>query len=153
MSALLKSKNASFTFCSNNSFTPGCPLGCSTTAADVTVTRTFAFAVPPGPVAVITYVVELAGCTGVLPSGATLPTSGWISRSVAFVDVQESVTVSPAFTVVGDALSVTVGCTAVSAGVDAGACEATFLPQPPTNAKKPIRPANSANFRKLLLFI
>jgi hypothetical protein len=69
------------------------------------------------------------------------------------VDVHDSVTVSPAFTVVGDAFSVTVGVTAVGAGVDAGACDATFLPQPPTNAKNPIKPANNANFRKLLLFI
>jgi hypothetical protein len=72
-----------------------------------------------------------------------------MSRSVAFVDDHDSVTVSPAFAVVGEAFSVTVGCAAGGAGVDAGACDATFLPHPATTLKNAISVANTANFRKL----
>ena len=51
-SDLLKSKNASFTFCSNNSLKLLFSAGASTAAAP-TVTRASDVAVPPGPVAVI----------------------------------------------------------------------------------------------------
>jgi len=57
-----------------------------------------------------------------------LPTPGSMSRSVAFVDVQLSVTVSPLFTELGEAFSVTVGCAVgcgaacVAAGLQPASC-------------------------------
>jgi hypothetical protein len=57
----------------------------------VTVTRALASAVPPGPVAVIVYVVDSVGETPTVPSGATVPTPESIVSAVAFVEDQVSV--------------------------------------------------------------
>jgi hypothetical protein len=57
-------------------------------------------------------------------------------KSVASVDDHESVTVAPGFTVVGDALIVTVGCAEGATGaVCAGGVELTFLLHPSATAK------------------
>src|SRR5579884_1822837 len=74
-----------------------------------TVTRTLASAEPPGPLAVMVYVVESDGVTFVEPSGATAPTSGAIVSDVAFVEDQFSVAASPFLIEVGLACNVTVG--------------------------------------------
>jgi hypothetical protein len=58
---------------------------------------------------VIVYVVDSLGFTGVDPCGATLPTPGSMSRSVALVEDHDSVTVWPARIEAGAAFSVTVG--------------------------------------------
>ena len=84
--------------------------------------------------------------------GATLPTPGSMLRSVAFVDVHESVTASPGLTVAGDALSVTVGSAAAGAGAAAGGVDATFFLQPPTTAAKATNPSNNAILRKLPVY-
>src|SRR5579862_8407845 len=112
MSALLKSKKASRTFCSKSSLIPaGCPVvGATTAAPPVTVTRAVAVAVPPGPFAVATYVVDSVGVTGVEPSTATLPTLGSMLTSVALVDDHVRLTLAPGLTVEGDAFNVIVGC-------------------------------------------
>ena len=56
--------------------------------------------------------------------------------SVASVEVHVSVTVAPGFTVVGDALNVTVGCVDGATGAAcAGGVELTFLLHPPATAK------------------
>src|SRR5271156_4228166 len=149
-SDLLKSKNASFTFCSNNSlmlwlFEVGFKAG----AAAPSVTRAVAVALPPGPVAVIVYVVESVGFTGVDPCSATLPTPGSMSASVASVEVQLSVTVSPLFTVVGVAFSVTVGCAEVGAGAGAGCDVATCFLQPPKNPSTAMKPNANVSCREL----
>jgi len=54
----------------------------------LTVTRAVEFAEPPGPLAVIVYVVESAGVTFVEPSAVTVPTSGAMVSCVALVEVQ-----------------------------------------------------------------
>jgi hypothetical protein len=81
------------------------------------------------------YVVEVCGFTGVEPVTATLPTPGSMSASVASVDCQFSVTVSPAFAELGDALIDTVGCAVVAGG---GGCDlptaTVFLHPPATSA-------------------
>jgi hypothetical protein len=100
-----------------------------------TVTRALAVAVPPKPVTVIVYVVDVVGFTGVEPVTATLPTPGSMSASVASVDCQLNFTVSPGFAVLGDALIETVGCGAVAGG---GGCDlptaTVFLHPPATSA-------------------
>jgi hypothetical protein len=84
--------------------------------------RTLWSADPPGPVAVIVYVVESVGETFADPSGATVPTLGTSVSEVAFVDDQLSVALSPFWTNVDDARSVTVGRAAgVACGCAAGA--------------------------------
>jgi hypothetical protein len=101
------------------------------------------------------YVVDSVGVTGVEPSTATLPTLGSMLKSVAFVDDHVRFTLAPGFTVVGDAVSVTVGC-AVGAGVAwAGGTEATCFLQPPTIATTPTKDSDKtiAAFRKLPLCI
>src|SRR6202034_4542179 len=107
-------------------------LGASAAGAEPPFTETFALAValPPAPVAVIVYVVDCVGFTGVEPCGETFPTPGSMSRSVALVEDQESVTVPPGLTEDGEAFNVTVGCNA-GAGGDAGGVAATFFLQPP----------------------
>jgi hypothetical protein len=73
------------------------------------VTRAVAFAEPPGPLAVMVYVVEAEGVTFVEPSAVTVPTSGAMVSCVAFVEVQLSVDESPLSMEDGSAESVTVG--------------------------------------------
>src|SRR5271154_5477884 len=149
-SDLLKSKNASLTFCSNNSLMLELfEVGVVTGVPAPIVTRAVAVALPPGPVAVIVYVVDSVGFTGVEPCNATLPTPGSISASVASVDVQLSVTVSPLFTDVGDALSETVGCADVGAGAAVGCELATCFLQPPRNPKTAINPNANVICREL----
>src|SRR5579863_1383914 len=92
----------------------GAACGCETS------TRALAVAVPPGPAAVIVYVVDCDGVTGVEPSGATLPTPGCKSRSVAFVEDHESVADAPEAIGLEGALRVTVGLVGVGAGAGAG---------------------------------
>ena len=75
----------------------------------LTVTRAVAFAEPPGPLAVIVYVVESEGVTLVEPSALTVPTSGAMVSCVAFVEVQLSVEESPLLMEPGSAESETVG--------------------------------------------
>src|SRR5215813_15561410 len=87
------------------------PAGVSTCCGGgaATDTRTLASAEPPGPLAVIVYVVDSPGVTFVEPSGETAPTSGAIVSCVAFVEDQLKVVASPLFTEVGFACKVTVG--------------------------------------------
>src|ERR1700678_2877225 len=147
-SDLLKSKNASFTFCSNNSLMLALlVVGVTTGAAAPTVTRAVAVPLPPGPVAVIVYVVESVGFTGVEPCTATLPTPGSISASVASVEVHERVVESPLLMVEGDAESVTVGCAAGAGAAFVGGAGRTCFLKPPTNAKTVATPSKSVNFR------
>ena len=68
-----------------------------------------AFAEPPGPLAVIVYVVESEGVTLVEPSALTVPTPGAMESCVPFVEVQLSVEDSPLLMEDGLAESVTVG--------------------------------------------
>ncbi|MGC1582588.1 MAG: hypothetical protein WA766_13960, partial [Candidatus Acidiferrales bacterium] len=95
-----------------------------------TVTRTLAVAEPPGPLAVTWYEVETVGVTGVEPSGATRPTSGAMVKSVAFVELQDSVTESPGLMLVADALIVTVGCAGAGAGAVVGGSAPTCFLHP-----------------------
>src|ERR1700761_673662 len=136
--APLKSKNASFTFCSKSSLMLWLPLLLLpvVTGAAPTVTRALAVALPPVPVTVIVYVVDVCGCTGVEPVTETFPTPGSMSASVASVDCQFSVTVSPAFAELGDALIETVGCGAVTGGGGAFLPTATVFLQPPATSAK-----------------
>lgn len=76
--------------------------GLTVTAAEVVVE-------PPGPVAVIVYVVELVGFTTIEPCGPTEPTLGKMLRSVAFVEVHVRVDEPPAEMNAGFACSETVG--------------------------------------------
>jgi hypothetical protein len=114
-----------------------------------TVTRAVAVPLPPGPVAVIVNVVDSVGFTGVDPCSATFPTPGSISASVASVEVQLSVTVSPLFTEVGEALSVTVGCAEVGAGAGAVCEVATCFLQPPKNPRIAMNPSANVIDREL----
>src|SRR5277367_170846 len=149
-SDLLKSKNASFTFCSNNSLMLALlVVGVIAGAAAPTVTRAVAVPLPPGPVAVIVYVVDSVGFTGVDPCNATFPTPGSISASVASVEVQLSVTVSPLFTEAGEAFSVTVGCAEVGAGAGAVCDVATCFLQPPKNPSIAMNPNANVIGREL----
>src|ERR1700723_1033082 len=126
-------------------------LGASAAGAEPPFTETFALAValPPAPVAVIVNVVDCVGFTGVEPCGETLPTPGSMSRSVAFVDDHESVTVPPGLTDDGEAFSVTVGCKA-GAGAAAGGVPATFFLQPPAIKTRVTRPNSSVSLRREL---
>src|ERR1700733_2209001 len=150
ISDLLKSKYASFTFCSNSSLKFRFPVDGVSTGAAPTVTRASAVAVPPGPVAVIVKVVDCVGFTGVVPCATTLPTPGSISRSVALVEVQLSVTVSPLLTEVGEAFSVTVGWGADSGAACVGGWLATCFLQPPAKATRATTPSSNPNFLRLL---
>src|SRR5579864_8311327 len=137
MSDLLKSKNASFTFWLNSALISGAGAGGGGGGGGAeTVTTTLAFAVPPGPFAVIVYVAESVGLTFVEPSGATFPTPGSRSRSVAFVDDQFSVVLSPLLIVVCEAFNVTVGFSGAGAGAGGGGGGGvTFFLQAPANAR------------------
>src|ERR1700735_1396007 len=150
ISDLLKSKYASFTFCSNSSLKLLFPFGGPSPGAAPTVTRASAVAVPPGPVAVMVKVVDSVGFTGVVPCATTLPTPGSISRSVALVDVQVSVTVSPLFIDVGEAFSVTVGCGADSGAACVGGWLATCFLQPPAKATRATTPSSNPSFPRQL---
>src|SRR5579859_589116 len=135
MSALLKSKEASLTF-SRNSLSQSGACSCTTGGGGaVTVTRTLESAEPPGPLAVIVYVVESAGETVVEPCALTAPTSGAMVSCVASVEVQLNVVDWPLLIDVGLAWIETVGfdggCVTGCAG-GVGATGGFFL-QPATN--------------------
>ena len=68
-----------------------------------------ALAVPPGPLALMVYVVDVAGLTFAEPCEGTEPTSGEILSWVASVEVQVRVDMSPLLMEYGLACSVTVG--------------------------------------------
>ena len=53
----------------------------------ITVTVTLSVAEPPGPIAVMVYVVVLEGLTSHDPDGSNVPTSGSITQLSAFVEV------------------------------------------------------------------
>ena len=76
----------------------------------------------------------------------TFPTPGSISRSVAFVDVQLRVTVSPLFTELGEAFSVTVGCPVGCGAASVGGWLATCFLQPPAKDTKATSPSNNPRF-------
>jgi hypothetical protein len=78
---------------------------------DVTVTVTDCVALPPGPVAVNTYVVVCCGVTTALPLNANAdePTAGAIATEVAFAVCHVSVTDCPATTLLALEENVTVG--------------------------------------------
>jgi hypothetical protein len=78
---------------------------------DVTVTVTDCVALPPGPVAVNTYVVVCCGVTTALPPNANAdePTAGAIATEVAFAVCHVSVTDCPATTLLALEENVTVG--------------------------------------------
>jgi hypothetical protein len=79
---------------------------------DITVTVTDCVALPPGPVAVNTYVVVCSGVTpGILPLNANVdePTAGAIATDVAFAVCHINVTDCPATTLLALAENVTVG--------------------------------------------
>src|SRR5208282_2982568 len=120
MSYLSYSKNASFTFCRKSSSNgSGGDVTSAPCDAGLTVTRTLVAASPPGPLAVIEYVVDCCGCTVLVPSGATFSPAS--TTVVAFVDDQESCDDCPCSINVGEACSVTVGRGAGAGGVGAGA--------------------------------
>jgi hypothetical protein len=114
-----------------------------------TVILTLASAEPPGPLAAMLYVVDSVGVTAVEPSGATLPTPGERFKSVAFVEVQLSVTAVPLCTNFEEALMVTVGAGDAGAGGTgtAGACDGVFLAHAPAKRKRERVENNSANLR------
>src|SRR5215472_5357955 len=99
-----------------------------------TVTRALEVADPPGPLAVMVYVVESVGVTLVEPCGATVPTSGATVSCVALVEDQLNVEVSPLLMDVGLACRVTVGCAAGGGAAGGGACATGFLLQPTSRA-------------------
>src|SRR5580704_10274928 len=136
-------------FCSNNSLMFGDADGWAASRGAPTSTRALAVAVPPAPLAVIVYVVDWVGVTGVEPSGATFPTPGPMSRSVAFVDDHSDVAVCPGVTARGEAFSVTVGCAAGGAGVRAGGDVATCFLHPPTNEARVTSAKSSPSLRNV----
>lgn len=75
-----------------------------------TVTMAAAVAVPPAPMTVMLYVVVCCGVTIIVPDGCTAPIPLSICAEVALVEDHVSVALCPAFTVVGLAENVTVGC-------------------------------------------
>src|SRR5215469_8577282 len=96
-----------------------------------TETAAVAVAEPPGPVAVIVYVVESDGVTLVEPCAVTVPTSGEMVSEVASVEFQLKVDASPLLMEVGLAWSVTVGRAGGAAGAGGvGGAAAGFFPQP-----------------------
>jgi len=74
-----------------------------------TLTVTCANEVPPGPTAVIVYVVDVAGDTEVEPLAATAPTPLSIETLVEFATVHASVDDEPATIAVGEAVKVMLG--------------------------------------------
>src|SRR5260370_8208973 len=105
-----------------------------------TVMLTLASALPPGPVAVIVYVVDESGVTLVEPSGATVPTPGVRFNCVAFVEDQVRVAESPLFKLVEEAVSVTVGLAGGGACAFGGGGAPPFLPPPKPPAPSPPTP-------------
>ena len=69
-----------------------------------------ASAEPPGPVAVIVYVMESWGVKRCEPCAVTLPIPGERLSEVALVDDQVNVTDSPLWMEVGEACRFTIGC-------------------------------------------
>src|SRR5262249_27889567 len=131
MSALSRSKNASCISLRNMlSIDSVGAAGGVTGGGALTVTRIVESAEPPGPVALIEYVVESDGVTLVEPSGATAPTSGEIANWVALVDDQFRVADSPLLIVVGLAVSVTVGRAGGAAGAGGVGVVLGFLLHP-----------------------
>src|SRR5258705_13704028 len=91
--------------------------GGSTGGAGVlTVTRAVEVAEPPGPLAVMVYVVESSGVTLVEPSALTVPTSGAMGSCVGLGEVQLNVDASPLLTEVGSPESGTGGWAGAGAG-------------------------------------
>src|SRR5215472_8674388 len=145
ISALSKSKKASWTPCSK-----GVAAGAAGGAAAGAFTETTAVAVeePPGPVAVIVYVVESEGVTFVEPSAVTVPTPGSIESCVASVEFQVRVEDSPLLTVVGLACNVTVGRAGAGAAAGGGGGGVTFLLQPTTSTAEPNNASSPARWDK-----
>src|SRR5258708_16918606 len=108
-----------------------------------TVMLTLASALPPGPVAVIVYVVDESGVTLVEPSGATVPTPGVRFNCVAFVEDQVKVAESPLFKLVEEADSVTVGLAGGGASAFGRGGPPAFLPHP--KRPRPARPLTTAS--------
>jgi len=81
----------------------------ATVGGGTTVTVTLAVVVPPNPVAVMVYVVVIAGVTATEPLTSTVPTPWSISQVSAVVVVHVSVADSPAGIISGEAVNVTVG--------------------------------------------
>src|SRR5579883_1198416 len=136
-SDLSKSKYASITSLLNISSSDGAGAAAGGGGGGaVTVTRAVALAEPPGPMAVIVYVVESVGVTLVSPSGDTMPTPGASVRDVAFVDDHRSVADCPRCTFAGVACKVTVGWGGGGggAGAAAGVTGAGCLQPTPTIA-------------------
>jgi hypothetical protein len=103
-------------------------------AGAFTVSVALAFVEPPGPLAVISYVVVWVGLTFTLPFAASVPepTDGLIVTEVAFVEVQVSVApVPPAVMVDGFTARVTVG-----AGGGGGVLFALLAPHPARTVMK-----------------
>ena len=73
------------------------------------MTVVLAKAEPPGPVAVIVYVVVSAGKTPIDPLGSTLPTPGSMSQESAPVEFQERVVDAPGWIVSGSAATERLG--------------------------------------------
>src|SRR5215469_3320622 len=78
-------------------------------AVGLTVTRVEAVVEPPGPLALIEYVVELVGARTVEPCAGTEPTVGEMLSWVALVELQIKVVELPMTMVDGFACSETVG--------------------------------------------
>jgi hypothetical protein len=135
-------------------------LGCSGGGGGAfTDTLAVALAEPPGPVAVMVYVVESEGVTLVEPCAVTAPTSGAMESCVASVEFQLKVEVPPLSMVVGLACSVTVGVAAAGGGASCFGGGGVFLgPQPmvkTATASIAINPGRKsereANFIRILL--
>lgn len=95
--------------------------------------RTLDSALPPAPLAVSVYVVDVDGLTVVDPCTDTLPTPGLIEAAEASLVFHESCTDSPWLIVVWSALNVALGFVA-GAGAGAGGFSATcFFWQPAMN--------------------
>src|ERR1700689_3040151 len=139
MSDLLKSKKASFTLAWNSWSRPALAAGPGASSGPpLTVILAEADAGPPGPLAGMVEVVDCVGVTGTDPSVATLPIPGAKLKSVASVDVQLSVTLSPGLIWTVDAFKVTLGCGA-EGGAASSPCrdDGTFFLHPPTSATIP----------------
>src|SRR6267142_6076809 len=131
ISALSKSKYASRTSLKKSSSSVGPAGGGGGGGGAFTETVAVALAEPPGPVAVMVYVVESEGVTLVEPWAVTSPTSGAIESCVASVEFQLRVADSPLLMELGLACSVTVGRAAAGGGGGGGGGGATFfLAQP-----------------------
>src|SRR6266850_3401484 len=135
ISALSKSKYASRTSLKKSSSSVGPAGGGGGGGGAFTETVAAAVVEPPGPEAVMVYVVESDGVTLVEPCAVTAPTSGAIESSVASVEFQLKFEDSPLLMEVGLACNVTVGRAAAGAGAGGAGGGATgFLAQPKVKA-------------------